>query len=52
MIVLKFGGTSVEDARAIARLLYIVQDRLNRQPVRRLRESLLESRETALLAAV
>ena len=33
MIVLKFGGTSVEDGSAIARLCCIVQDRLNRQPV-------------------
>jgi aspartate kinase len=32
MIVLKFGGTSVEDASAIARLSRIVQDRLNRHP--------------------
>jgi aspartokinase len=33
MIVLKFGGTSVEDASAIARLHCIVQDLPNRYPL-------------------
>jgi aspartate kinase len=33
MVVLKFGGTSVEDASAIGRLRCVVQDRLNRHPV-------------------
>lgn len=33
MIVLKFGGTSVEDAAAILRLSEIVRDRLPEQPV-------------------
>ena len=33
MIVMKFGGTSVEDASAIARLRDIVKDRRDQQPV-------------------
>ena len=33
MIVMKFGGTSVEDARAIERVAAIVRDRLPQQPV-------------------
>ena len=33
MIVMKFGGTSVEDARAIGRLAEIVKGRLDRKPV-------------------
>jgi aspartate kinase len=33
MIVMKFGGTSVEDARAISRLADIVKSRLDRKPV-------------------
>jgi aspartate kinase len=33
MIVMKFGGTSVEDARAIDRLAQIVKQRLGRKPV-------------------
>lgn len=33
MIVAKFGGTSVADAKAIARLIEIVRSRLNRRPV-------------------
>ncbi len=33
MIVMKFGGTSVEDARAIARLQHIVGERARQQPV-------------------
>jgi aspartate kinase len=33
MIVMKFGGTSVEDAAAIARAAEIVQDRLAQQPM-------------------
>jgi aspartate kinase len=33
MIVMKFGGTSVGDARAIERVAGIVQDRLSRKPV-------------------
>ena len=33
MIVLKFGGTSVEDAAAIRRLIAIVRPQLDRQPV-------------------
>lgn len=33
MIVMKFGGTSVEDADAVARCCAIVQARLERQPV-------------------
>jgi hypothetical protein len=41
MILLKSGGTSVGDARTIARLCCIMQVRLNRQPVQRLHESLL-----------
>src|SRR5579871_5619559 len=33
MIVMKFGGTSVEDARAIERVVAIVKDRLPQKPV-------------------
>lgn len=33
MIVLKFGGTSVADAEAIQRMMSIVEEKLNRQPV-------------------
>jgi len=33
MIVMKFGGTSVEDAQAISRLVNIVRGRLRQQPV-------------------
>jgi|HubBroStandDraft_5_1064220.scaffolds.fasta_scaffold07359_3 aspartate kinase len=33
MIVMKFGGTSVEDAEAITRLLILVRERLRQQPV-------------------
>ncbi|MGZ4816030.1 MAG: lysine-sensitive aspartokinase 3 [Terriglobales bacterium] len=33
MIVMKFGGTSVEDARAISRLAEIVKSRVDRKPV-------------------
>src|SRR5688572_2759676 len=33
MIVMKFGGTSVEDSRAIDRALAIVRDRLSERPV-------------------
>src|SRR5207253_2036016 len=33
MIVMKFGGTSVESAEAIARAARIVKDRLHRRPV-------------------
>src|SRR5262249_18581773 len=33
MIVMKFGGTSVEDAKAIERVASIVQGRLSQQPV-------------------
>src|SRR3954468_14528224 len=33
MIVMKFGGTSVEDAAAIDRAAAIVRDRLSRSPV-------------------
>ena len=33
MIVVKFGGTSVGDAEAIARTAAIVRGRLGRQPV-------------------
>src|SRR5262245_66411670 len=33
MIVLKFGGTSVEDATAIRRLISIVRPQLDRQPL-------------------
>jgi aspartate kinase len=33
MIVMKFGGTSVEDAKAISRLAEIVKGRLDRKPV-------------------
>ena len=33
MIVMKFGGTSVEDATAIRRLVSIVQGQLERQPI-------------------
>jgi len=33
MIVMKFGGTSVEDARAITRVADIVRDRLEQRPV-------------------
>ena len=33
MIVMKFGGTSVEDARAISRVAAIVGDRLEQKPV-------------------
>ena len=33
MIVMKFGGTSVEDARAIERVAAIVKDRLAQKPV-------------------
>jgi aspartate kinase len=33
MIVMKFGGTSVEDARAIGRLVNLVRERLRERPV-------------------
>ncbi|MGZ4790157.1 MAG: amino acid kinase family protein, partial [Terriglobales bacterium] len=33
MIVMKFGGTSVEDARAISRLAEIVKSRVDCKPV-------------------
>jgi aspartate kinase len=33
MIVMKFGGTSVESAAAIERVAEIVQERLDRRPV-------------------
>ena len=33
MIVMKFGGTSVEDAKAIDRVVSIVHGRLAQQPV-------------------
>src|SRR5215469_11799837 len=33
VVVMKFGGTSVEDAAAIRRLIEIVQGRQNQQPV-------------------
>lgn len=33
LVVMKFGGTSVEDAAAIRRLIEIVESRLNQQPV-------------------
>jgi aspartate kinase len=33
MIVMKFGGTSVEDARAIERVAAIVKERLPQRPV-------------------
>ncbi len=33
MIVMKFGGTSVQDAQAIDRVAAIVRDRLNERPV-------------------
>ena len=33
MIVMKFGGTSVEDARAIGRLMTIVRGQLKEKPV-------------------
>jgi len=33
MIVMKFGGTSVEDAKAIDRVASIVEGRLSQQPV-------------------
>lgn len=33
LVVMKFGGTSVEDARAIRRLIEIVESRLNQEPV-------------------
>jgi aspartate kinase len=33
MIVMKFGGTSVDDARAIGRLVSLVHERLQQQPV-------------------
>ncbi len=33
MIVMKFGGTSVESAQAITRVASIVRDRLQRKPV-------------------
>ena len=33
VVVMKFGGTSVEDAAAIRRLIGIVQSRLGAQPV-------------------
>ena len=33
MIVMKFGGTSVEDSRAIDRVVEIVRARLHEQPV-------------------
>jgi aspartate kinase len=33
MIVMKFGGTSVEDAKAITRVAEIVRDRVNQEPV-------------------
>jgi aspartate kinase len=33
LVVMKFGGTSVEDAAAIRRLISIVQSRLEARPV-------------------
>ncbi|HYW36721.1 MAG TPA: hypothetical protein VE957_01290, partial [Terriglobales bacterium] len=33
MIVMKFGGTSVQDAKAIERVAHIVQGRLADRPV-------------------
>jgi aspartate kinase len=33
MIVMKFGGTSVEDAQAISRLVNLVRERLREQPL-------------------
>ena len=33
MIVMKFGGTSVEDAKAIDRVVSIVQGRIEQKPV-------------------
>lgn len=33
MIILKFGGTSVADAQAICRMMSIVEDRLNKEPL-------------------
>jgi aspartate kinase len=33
MIVMKFGGTSVEDATAIKRLIYVVRTQLDRRPI-------------------
>ncbi|MGH9537728.1 MAG: hypothetical protein ACRD3H_07380, partial [Terriglobales bacterium] len=33
MIVMKFGGTSVQDAKAIERAAAIVNDRLEQKPV-------------------
>ena len=33
MIIMKFGGTSVEDARAMRNVAEIVRQRLNQQPV-------------------
>ena len=33
MIVIKFGGTSVQDAQAIGRVISIVEDRLAEKPV-------------------
>ena len=33
MIVMKFGGTSVEDSKAIDRVVKIVRERIDAQPV-------------------
>ena len=33
MIIMKFGGTSVQDGPAISRVVEIVRDRLDRRPV-------------------
>jgi aspartate kinase len=53
VVVMKFGGTSVEDAAAIRRLIRIVQSRLNSQPVvvvsalARVTDQLLEAGQAA-----
>ena len=33
MIIMKFGGTSVADAEAILRMMSIVEEKLNKQPI-------------------
>src|SRR5712675_114250 len=48
MIVMKFGGTSVEDAKAIERVASIVEGRLAKQPVVVARAAGEGERKTAL----
>lgn len=33
MLIMKFGGTSVQDARSVRRVIHLIQERLSRRPV-------------------